>query len=222
VQTHPPRCLNGIDKDQLELIEVIHPAPGQAMTPITLRRTYGRTPEVILVDSAALDALISAASDAEITNTSAGVAPGNNDSAIARAVLTVSYTSSAARASSVRPLRPKISKRASIGSVCVNVFTGAPLGVDVVRDSHRKPKRSTHPISCILTAPQGWGKTRNAEALRIEHGCVSVVDEWHPPMPITSGALHLTNVAPHHISAGYMLGAKLVSHGWLSSEGGAA
>jgi hypothetical protein len=69
----------------------------------------------------------------------------------------------------------------------------------------------------ILTAPQGWGKTRNAEALRLEHGCTSVVDEWRPPMTITLGALHLTNVPSDHIDAPYMLHAELVSHGWVGT-----
>lgn len=66
----------------------------------------------------------------------------------------------------------------------------------------------------ILTAPQAWGKTRNAEALREELGCASVVDDWYPPMAITSGALHLTNVHASHIDAGYLLSAELVSRGW--------
>ena len=68
----------------------------------------------------------------------------------------------------------------------------------------------------ILTAPQGWGKSRNAEALRQEHGCTSIVDDWFPPMAITLGALHLTNVQPEHINPPYMLHADLVSRGWVS------
>lgn len=66
----------------------------------------------------------------------------------------------------------------------------------------------------ILTAPQGWGKTRNAEALRTELGCSTVVDEWYPPMAITLGALHLTHVQAQHIDPAYMLHADLVSRGW--------
>ena len=66
----------------------------------------------------------------------------------------------------------------------------------------------------ILTAPQAWGKTRNAEALRKELGCARVVDDWYPPMGITSGSLHLTNVHPSQLDPGYMLSAEQVSRGW--------
>lgn len=48
----------------------------------------------------------------------------------------------------------------------------------------------------ILSAPQGWGKTRQAEALKREFGCTSVVDDWHPRKHLTPGALHLTNMHP--------------------------
>ena len=70
------------------------------------------------------------------------------------------------------------------------------------------------PKTIILTAPQGWGKTRNAQALRTELGCSRVWDQWHPPMPIRPGTLHLTNVQAQHIDAAYMLQADLVSRGW--------
>lgn len=48
-------------KDQIELMEVTTPAPGQALTTVQMRRSYGRLVEDIRVDSAALAALISQA-----------------------------------------------------------------------------------------------------------------------------------------------------------------
>lgn len=44
----------------------------------------------------------------------------------------------------------------------------------------------------ILSAPKGWGKTRNAEALQAIWKCDKVVDDWLPGEPIHIGALHLT------------------------------
>lgn len=82
------------------------------------------------------------------------------------------------------------------------------------------------PRTVILSAPQGWGKTRNAETLRQEQGCSRVVDSWNPNSdPVTPGALHLTNMHPAdwQLAATLALGLKgtieLVVHGW---EGGAA
>jgi hypothetical protein len=49
------------------------------------------------------------------------------------------------------------------------------------------------PKTVILSAPSGWGKTRLEQVLRKGFGCQRVVDEWAPDMPITAGALHLTN-----------------------------
>lgn len=66
----------------------------------------------------------------------------------------------------------------------------------------------------ILTAPQGWGKTRNAQELCAEFGCNQVVDDWHPDHATVEGALHLTNVHPQQIPEGYLLTAELVSRGW--------
>lgn len=66
----------------------------------------------------------------------------------------------------------------------------------------------------ILTAPAGWGKTRNAAALATEFGCTQVVDEWTPGHCTVEGALHLTNVPAQEIDAGYLLTAQLVSRGW--------
>jgi hypothetical protein len=45
----------------------------------------------------------------------------------------------------------------------------------------------------ILTAPQGYGKTIRAEEFRQSYGCTSIVDDWTHGMPVTPGALHLTN-----------------------------
>lgn len=67
----------------------------------------------------------------------------------------------------------------------------------------------------ILTAPQGWGKTCNAEALRQEFGCTSVEDGWNPhSSPIIVGALHLTNAPPAEILECGRIIAKVVSRGW--------
>lgn len=68
----------------------------------------------------------------------------------------------------------------------------------------------------VFSAPQGWGKTRNAQQLRREFGCSKVVDGWDPwSDPITRGALHLTNVHADHIAL--PRGIRVVSRG---REGG--
>lgn len=66
----------------------------------------------------------------------------------------------------------------------------------------------------ILTAPQAWGKTRNAQALRQELGCTRVVDEWHHGKAITPGALHLTNEHPATFGNNKPGLYTLVSRGW--------
>lgn len=141
----------GLLKDQIELMEVTTPAPGQALTTLQMRRCYGRLVEDIRVDSAALAALISEArAEAMATDTEANAdadAVGHNDLAMAFAVLNSSYTTIAAAASSSRPLRARISKRPSIGSALMVLFMGAPVGMGVVRDAHRKPARGTHPVT---------------------------------------------------------------------------
>ncbi len=63
----------------------------------------------------------------------------------------------------------------------------------------------------ILTAPQGWGKTRQASALMQQHGCAEVVDDWHPNQPLRAGALHLTNLPPADLEP---LRSNVVAHGW--------
>jgi hypothetical protein len=67
----------------------------------------------------------------------------------------------------------------------------------------------------ILTAPPGWGKTRNAEALRTELGCASVVDNWNPHTGyLTADTLHLTNAPPREVIEAGRVAATLVSRGW--------
>ena len=66
----------------------------------------------------------------------------------------------------------------------------------------------------ILTAPQGWGKTRNAQALRQELGCAHVVDDWYHGRPLQIGALHLTHEHPSSFRNNKPDLARLVSRGW--------
>jgi len=46
----------------------------------------------------------------------------------------------------------------------------------------------------MISAPQGAGKTHNAEALRVMFGCSSVVDGWDGIRAVPPGALVLTSV----------------------------
>lgn len=48
----------------------------------------------------------------------------------------------------------------------------------------------------ILSAPQGWGKTRRKHQLQVEFNCRHVIDNWHPNLGICPGALHLTSMHP--------------------------
>lgn len=70
----------------------------------------------------------------------------------------------------------------------------------------------------ILSAPQGWGKTRNATALQREFRCARVVDGWHPSQGLTAGALHLTHLHGSDIAAQMAIdpaqGVSLVTRGW--------
>lgn len=66
----------------------------------------------------------------------------------------------------------------------------------------------------ILTAPPGWGKTTQAQALQAEFGCACVVDEWNPSKRITPGALHLTNMPPTEFRGNKPDQYTLVSRGW--------
>lgn len=84
--------------------------------------------------------------------------------------------------------------------------------VDPVKDT--QPARPV-PATVILFGPQGTGKTRHAEALRLRLGCVRIVDEWFGE-PLLPGDLALTNMSlldlqrvnPQHLPAG----TQLVSH----------
>ena len=69
----------------------------------------------------------------------------------------------------------------------------------------------------ILTMPAATGKTRAAEFLMRELGCYALVDEWHPTVPITWGALHLTNIPPRFLPSS-IDGVRILSCGF----GGAA
>lgn len=46
----------------------------------------------------------------------------------------------------------------------------------------------------IVVAPQGEGKTRNAQALAARFGCSFIVDEWDGKSTLAPGTLALTNV----------------------------
>jgi len=71
------------------------------------------------------------------------------------------------------------------------------------------------PKTVILTAPQGSGKSRDAEAMRIKLGCTAIVEEWGTHLAITPGALHLTNEPPDVLLAyGLDYQADIVVNGW--------
>lgn len=58
--------------------------------------------------------------------------------------------------------------------------------------------RVNAPAPAILWMPQGSGKSSAAEDVAKALGCTAVVDEWAPGLPMTPGALHLSNVIPGH------------------------
>lgn len=78
----------------------------------------------------------------------------------------------------------------------------------------------------IFSAPQGYGKTRQSEALRKEFGCDSVVEEWQRGDRMVPGALHLTDDKPAFCPAGTVqqrkpycmhpefIDVRLVARGW--------
>jgi len=73
----------------------------------------------------------------------------------------------------------------------------------------------------IFSAPQAWGKTRNAKHLASEHGCKKIVDGWSVGDPLKPGAIHLTNCHGSLITARHAIDGKavrLVCRGW---KGGA-
>ena len=74
----------------------------------------------------------------------------------------------------------------------------------------------------IFSAPQAWGKTRNAKQLAREHGCKRIVDDWDIRYPITPDAIHLTNCEGSLIAAHYAIDGKTVRLVCRGSKGGAA
>jgi len=48
----------------------------------------------------------------------------------------------------------------------------------------------------FVFAPQGAGKTANAEALRAMFGCTAVVDGWEGDLPLRDGTLVLSSLNP--------------------------
>lgn len=85
------------------------------------RLYYVPMSDIMRAVSAASKASASGDNTAKTATTSAGVAPGNSERAIASAVIKRSYTKRAARPSSLLPLRSTMRSRASKGSVLVNV-----------------------------------------------------------------------------------------------------
>lgn len=75
-----------------------------------------------------------------------------------------------------------------------------------------------HPAKTVVfSAPEGWGKTRNAPQLAAEFGCKHWRDGWAPGVPLSTGCIHFTNVHPSQIPP--LPGIRVVNRGW---EGGAA
>lgn len=71
------------------------------------------------------------------------------------------------------------------------------------------------PKTVILTAPQGSGKSRDAEAMRIKLGCTKIVEEWGLHHSLTPGALHLTNEHPNMLLACDLNSqADIIVNGW--------
>lgn len=74
----------------------------------------------------------------------------------------------------------------------------------------------------VFSAPQGWGKTRHAQALMKQYGCTSVVDNWMPHMPLVNGAIHLTNMPPSPTLVRHLRSYEyqFISQGWPVKLGG--
>lgn len=53
----------------------------------------------------------------------------------------------------------------------------------------------------IISAPQGAGKNRNAEALAGRFGCSRIVDEWDGRQALQPGDLALTNIGIEELVA---------------------
>lgn len=121
-----------LTRDQLDKLVLEHcmVGPGKGLVGLWYRPPYEREEkwfyvpeaELIRASSASTQASVSGDKTASTATTSAGVASGSNDSVMARAVNRRSYTRSAARPSSVRPMRSTMRRRASNGSVLLIVL----------------------------------------------------------------------------------------------------
>ena len=67
--------------------------------------------------------------------------------------------------------------------------------------------------SVVFTAPQGWGKTRDAKHLLKLFGLNRLVDDWTPGMPVQDRTLHLTNVPPEELER-LQLQCRVIAKGW--------
>lgn len=65
----------------------------------------------------------------------------------------------------------------------------------------------------VFSAPQGYGKSRLAEELRLEFGSRSVVDNWWPTQPLTEGAVHLTHARDREL-ASVARRVTVIQRGW--------
>lgn len=65
----------------------------------------------------------------------------------------------------------------------------------------------------VFTAPQGWGKTRDAKHLLKLFGLDRLVDDWMPGIPIQDRTLHLTNVPPDELVR-LQLSCRVIANGW--------
>lgn len=74
-------------------------------------------------------------------------------------------------------------------------------------------KTSNHCAAIIFSAPQGWGKTLNAEKLKREFGKNEIIDDWWFGEPIKPNALHFTNMHPSEFGD---IGCTVIARGWKS------
>lgn len=70
----------------------------------------------------------------------------------------------------------------------------------------------------ILSAPQGWGKTRQKAALQVEFKCHRVIDDWHPSLGTCPGALHLTSMHPTDLEDFGIAPEDIHRRGWPCSR----
>lgn len=59
------------------------------------------------------------------------------------------------------------------------------------------------PPTVFVSAPQGAGKTRHAEALREMFGCTSIIDDgaWDGSSDVPAGALVLTHLPLRYVAS---------------------